>query len=57
MSGGDDPLASLHPAYFALVMATGIVSIAWWLLDLPSDRRAAVVVELRVSTPFCGFSP
>ena len=34
MSGGDDPLASLHPAYFALVMATGIVSIAGGLLDL-----------------------
>ncbi len=34
MSGGDDPLASLHPAYFALVMATGIVSIACGLLDL-----------------------
>jgi tellurite resistance protein TehA-like permease len=34
MSGGDDWLASLHPAYFALVMATGIVSIACGLLDL-----------------------
>jgi tellurite resistance protein TehA-like permease len=34
MSGGDDPIASLHPAYFALVMATGIVSIACGLLDL-----------------------
>ena len=34
MSGGDDSLASLHPAYFALVMATGIVSIAGGLLDL-----------------------
>ena len=28
-------LASLHPAYFALVMATGIVSIAARLMDLP----------------------
>jgi tellurite resistance protein TehA-like permease len=30
----DDGLASLHPAYFALVMATGIVSIACALLNL-----------------------
>ena len=30
----DDGLATLHPAYFALVMATGIVSIASALLDL-----------------------
>src|SRR5262245_10089434 len=32
MTGG---LATLHPAYFALVMATGIVSIACGLLGLP----------------------
>jgi tellurite resistance protein TehA-like permease len=31
MNGG---LATLHPAYFALVMATGIVSIACGLLDM-----------------------
>ncbi|HZT77259.1 MAG TPA: tellurite resistance/C4-dicarboxylate transporter family protein, partial [Vicinamibacterales bacterium] len=30
-----DAIATLHPAYFALVMATGIVSIACALLDLP----------------------
>jgi len=29
-----DRIATLHPAYFALVMATGIVSIACHLLDL-----------------------
>jgi len=34
MSGGDDRLASLHPAYFGLVMATGIVSIACRLVNL-----------------------
>jgi tellurite resistance protein TehA-like permease len=28
-------IASMHPASFALVMATGIVSIACWLLGLP----------------------
>lgn len=30
----ESPLASLHPAYFALVMATGIVSIACHLLAI-----------------------
>jgi tellurite resistance protein TehA-like permease len=34
-------VASLHPAYFALVMATGIVSIACGLLDM---RPVAVVL-------------
>ena len=32
MKGGNGALATLHPAYFALVMATGIVSIACALL-------------------------
>jgi tellurite resistance protein TehA-like permease len=34
MNPGASGLAMLHPAYFALVMATGIVSIACALLDL-----------------------
>jgi tellurite resistance protein TehA-like permease len=33
-------VASLHPAYFALVMATGIVSIACHLLGIPVVDRA-----------------
>jgi tellurite resistance protein TehA-like permease len=36
MNAGNSGLATLHPAYFALVMATGIVSIACGLLDFPS---------------------
>ena len=36
MNRSSDGLATLHPAYFALVMATGIVSIACSLLGLPS---------------------
>jgi len=32
MSGADSRLAAMHPAYFALVMATGIVSIACHLV-------------------------
>ena len=32
-------LAEMHPAYFALVMATGIVSIAAKLLGIPSEQR------------------
>ena len=33
-------IAALHPAYFALAMATGIVSIAAHLLGLPAIARA-----------------
>src|SRR5690348_14046312 len=33
-------LADLHPAYFALVMATGIVSIAAGLMGVPFVPRA-----------------
>jgi tellurite resistance protein TehA-like permease len=33
--GRRDDLKTLHPAYFALVMATGIVSIATYLHDIP----------------------
>ena len=36
MNRSSDGLATLHPAYFALVMATGIVSIACSLLGLRS---------------------
>ena len=35
MTSGSSRLAALHPAYFALVMATGIVSIACSLLEYP----------------------
>src|SRR5215813_11231956 len=31
----DEGIANLHPAYFALVMATGIVSIAAHLVGIP----------------------
>lgn len=39
-------LAELHPAYFALVMATGIVSIACQILGLVAIARALFVVNL-----------
>jgi tellurite resistance protein TehA-like permease len=35
MTARDGAIATLHPAYFAMVMATGIVSIACALLDMP----------------------
>jgi tellurite resistance protein TehA-like permease len=38
-AAGASRIASLHPAYFALVMATGIVSIAAKLLGLPALAR------------------
>jgi tellurite resistance protein TehA-like permease len=39
-------LAGLHPAYFALVMATGIVSIASHILGLVAVGRVLFVVNL-----------
>lgn len=39
-------IRSLHPAYFALVMATGIVSIASHLLGIPVVPRALLVVNI-----------
>jgi tellurite resistance protein TehA-like permease len=39
-------IRTLHPAYFALVMATGIVSIAAELLAIPFVPRALVAVNV-----------
>src|SRR4029078_7464155 len=40
------PLKTLHPAYFALVMATGIVSIAAKLLEVPYVPRALLWINI-----------
>ena len=40
-------LAAMHPAYFALVMATGIVSIA---AHLTAMRRIAVALFALISS-------
>ena len=37
---------TLHPAYFALVMATGIVSIAAQLLQMPVVPQALLVINV-----------
>jgi tellurite resistance protein TehA-like permease len=42
----DDGLAGLHPAYFALVMATGIVSIAAELVGVPFVPQALLALNL-----------
>lgn len=42
----DERVAALHPAYFALVMATGIVSIACRLVELPLLPRALFLLNL-----------
>ena len=39
-------IRTLHPAYFALVMATGIVSIAAQLLHIPVVPRVLLVVNI-----------
>ena len=41
----NESVAGLHPAYFALVMATGIVSIAAWLLGMPLIGQALLAVN------------
>jgi tellurite resistance protein TehA-like permease len=40
-----DGIRTLHPAYFALVMATGIVSIAAQLLRIPFVPQALLVIN------------
>ena len=39
-------IRTLHPAYFALVMATGIVSIAGELLGIPFVPRALLLINI-----------
>lgn len=39
-------IATLHPAYFALVMATGVVSIASFLLGIPLVPKALFALNL-----------
>jgi len=41
-------LADLSPAYFGMVMATGIVSIAAWLLGVPAVARALFALNMAV---------
>jgi tellurite resistance protein TehA-like permease len=42
---GAGSLATLHPAYFAMVMATGIVSIGAFLLGLPTIARVLLAAN------------
>jgi tellurite resistance protein TehA-like permease len=44
---------TLHPAYFALVMATGIVSIAAKLMDMPLVAQALLVVNIVAFVALC----
>lgn len=46
MTAAPTGLATMHPAYFALVMATGIVSIASRLVGLPWIPEALLVLNL-----------
>lgn len=53
-AGGFDAwLAKMPPAYFALVMATGIVAIACNLVGLTSLARPLAALNLR-RTRYCG---
>ncbi len=42
----NDGLRTLHPAYFALVMATGIVSIAAKLMEMSAIAQALLVINV-----------
>jgi tellurite resistance protein TehA-like permease len=46
MTERESGLADMHPAYFALVMATGIVSLAGELLGLHAIAMALFVLNL-----------
>ena len=48
-----DAIRTLHPAYFALVMATGIVSIAAKLMEMPYVALALLVVNIVAFTVLC----
>ena len=47
-------LADLSPAYFGMVMATGIVSLAAHLLEMPAHRASAVPSQYRRLRACCG---
>ncbi len=41
-----ESVRGLHPAYFAMVMATGIVSIAAFIYDMPLVARAMLAINM-----------
>ena len=46
MTAATSGLRTLHPAYFALVMATGIVSVAAQLLGIPVVPKALLAINI-----------
>jgi len=48
-----DGIRTLHPAYFALVMATGIVSIAAQLLTIPFAPQALLAINVAAYAVLC----
>ena len=53
VSAARSGLATLNPAYFALVMATGIVSIAAWLVGMPLIARALLAINSAAFVVLC----
>ncbi|HTI36961.1 MAG TPA: tellurite resistance/C4-dicarboxylate transporter family protein [Vicinamibacterales bacterium] len=49
-------LASLHPAYFAFVMATGIVSIGAKLLEMPALAAALLAANIVFFAVLCALT-
>jgi tellurite resistance protein TehA-like permease len=54
-TSGANGLASLHPSYFALVMATGIVSIACYLLAFTVVARALFALNILFYLVVCAL--
>ena len=55
-SSAEEGIRTLHPAYFALVMATGIVSIAAQLLGMPLVARTLLFVNVIAFIVLCGLT-
>jgi tellurite resistance protein TehA-like permease len=56
MNPAPPALAGLHPGYFALVMATGILSIAAFLLGLPGVPQALLYANICFFVILCGLT-
>lgn len=52
----DDRAKKLHPAYFAMVMSTGIVSIASWLVGYPTIAKTLLWLNLPLFGGLLAFS-
>jgi tellurite resistance protein TehA-like permease len=55
-SSASDRIRTLHPSYFALVMATGIVSIASWLMGMKAIGTGLLLLNAVFFVALCGLT-